>query len=30
LPPPSNGVDLLQHPPVNSAVVALAEDNLRC
>jgi hypothetical protein len=28
--PPLNGVDPLQHPPVNGAVVALTADYLRC
>jgi hypothetical protein len=27
---PLNGVDPLQHPPVNGAAVALAADDLRC
>jgi hypothetical protein len=30
LPPPLNGVDPLQRPPVNGATVALAADDLRC
>jgi hypothetical protein len=30
LPPPLNGMDLLQRPPINDAVVALIADDLQC